>query len=251
MKPEPGEAVDQPPPASPSIWERLAKPSPVPRATVTCAGITATGVRIADDEDLAAVSMRRLAVELGVSAMALYRHVSGKDDVVELMLDSVRGEMIPTGDADGDWRAALRASAHRFRTVMLAHPWVGEVPGRILFAPSPNLLAGVEHDLAALDGLGLDVDTKTDITRAVAAYTRATTHDEIVRVQMMRQEGWTTLEELHATHRARMRALLRTGHYPAYEHYIAEGTRHDEAARFDFGLDCLLDGIAARLHIPG
>jgi hypothetical protein len=66
----------------------------------------------------------------------------------------------------------LHASAHQFRSVVLAHLGVSEIPGRILLAPSPNLVAGHEHNLAALDGLGLEVDAMIAVVRLVGAYTR-------------------------------------------------------------------------------
>jgi AcrR family transcriptional regulator len=67
--------------------------------------------------------MRRLAAELGAGTMSLYRHVSGRDDVVELIVDAAYGDEPPPVPT-GDWRADLRALAGRTRRIMLAHPWL-------------------------------------------------------------------------------------------------------------------------------
>lgn len=217
------------------------------RPVLTHALIAAAALKIADAEGIAAVSMRRLAAELGVSSMTCYRYVSGKDDVIELILDTVRKAML-LDDTAGDWRTVLRASAMRFRGAILKHPWVTDIPGRILFAPTPAFLAVTEQHLAALDGLGLDVAQMADIAGAVTAYTRAGTHDEVTRSRLRAPEGWTSPRDVKDANTARLNWLLDAGDYPVYERYIREGVPRDgEQARFEFGLDCLLDGIAARL----
>jgi AcrR family transcriptional regulator len=219
----------------------------VHRPVLTHARIAEAALKIADTEGITAVSMRKLATELGVSSMTCYRYVSGKDDVIELMLDTVRKAML-LDDTAGDWRTVLRASAMRFRGVILEHPWVADLPGRILFAPTPAFLAVSEQNLAALDGLGLDVAQMSDITGAVTAYTRAGTHDEVTRRRLRAPEGWTSPRDAKDANTARLNWLLDAGDYPIYERSVREDVpRGDEQARFEFGLDCLLDGIAARL----
>ncbi|ACU71642.1 transcriptional regulator, TetR family [Catenulispora acidiphila DSM 44928] len=252
--------------ATRSIWERMALSPPVHRPVLTHALIAEAALRIADADGLEAVSMRRLATELGVSSMTCYRYVSGKDDVIELMLDTVRGGMLldedelaepgEPGESAGraepagssHWRRVLRASAMRFRGVILMHPWMTDLPGRILFAPTPAFLAVAEQNLAAFDGLGLTAAQITDITGAVTAYTRAGTHDEVTRERLRAPEGWTSPRDAKDANTDRLAWLLANGDYPRYERSLHEGApRHDEQARFEFGLDCLLDGIAARL----
>src|SRR5690242_10497698 len=82
----PGESLDPPPP---SIWERLDATARTPKTTLTHPQIAEAAVALADAEGLAAVSMRRLAEQLGVSTMALYRYVANKDELLELMIDAV------------------------------------------------------------------------------------------------------------------------------------------------------------------
>ncbi|GAA2879993.1 TetR/AcrR family transcriptional regulator C-terminal domain-containing protein [Streptomyces mexicanus] len=229
--------------------ERMAQSPPAPRPVLTHARIVAAALAIADTDGLDAVSMRRLATELGVSAMTCYRYVSGKDDIIELMLDRVRAEML-LEQPDGFWKEVLRASALRFREVVLRHPWMTDVPGRLLFAPTPAHLALVEQQFTALDGLGLSMEQMADITGAVTAYTRAGTHDEIARARLRASEGWSSGQEARQANAARLSFLLGAGDYPLYRRYVREGSPDDDNARFEFGLDCLLDGIAMRLNLP-
>jgi AcrR family transcriptional regulator len=141
----------------------------MPRDTATTAGsrsddparlsrerIVAAAVTIADREGVDAVSMRRIGQELGVDPMSLYRHVDGKDGLLDAMTDAVVAEIEPVADA-GDWLASARATMLAARRVMLRHPWTADV---LKAHPSPTP-AGLRH-LDALLGIlrdgGLDVE---------------------------------------------------------------------------------------------
>ncbi|MZD04985.1 TetR family transcriptional regulator [Streptomyces sp. SID5785] len=96
--------------------------------------ITAATVRLLDAEGLARFSMRRLAGELGVTAMSVYWYVDTKDDLLELALDQAFGELEPgrTGSADADWRERLRELAGSYRALLVRHPWVSPLIGNYL-----------------------------------------------------------------------------------------------------------------------
>lgn len=80
-------------------------------------------VRLLDAEGLPKFSMRRLAGELNVTAMSVYWYVDTKDDLLELALDKVMGEMrLPDPDAGEDWRDQVRALAREYRTLLVRHP---------------------------------------------------------------------------------------------------------------------------------
>ena len=89
--------------------------------------IVAAAVRIADAEGVDAVSMRRLADELGVATMTPYTHVASKDELLDLMRDAVAAEMLLPEPLPEDWRAALRAIADRTTRRLEAHPWCLDV----------------------------------------------------------------------------------------------------------------------------
>jgi AcrR family transcriptional regulator len=95
--------------------------------------IVAAAIRLLDAEGLAGFSMRRLAAELGVSAMSVYWYVDNKDDLLEMALDAVQAEVaLPDPDADGDWREQLRQIARAYRRALLAHTWAARLFGDYL-----------------------------------------------------------------------------------------------------------------------
>ncbi|MFV8131758.1 TetR/AcrR family transcriptional regulator [Streptomyces syringium] len=230
-----------------SLWERLERPAPTRAAALTPQRIAAAAVAIADVEGLDAVTMRRLATTLGVAPMAAYRYVSGKDDILALMVDLVSGELeVPTGT---DWRQSMRALALNTRDLMLEHPWLARLsePQAVLEL-TPNRMAVTERALTALDGLGLDADTMMSVLQTVAAYAYGSTHSEIAVRQLMQGQGWTSGDEVRTALAPQMMWLMNTGRYPAYLRYAQGAQRKDDARwRFETGLDYVLDGIAARI----
>ena len=84
--------------------------------------ILAAGLALADADGLDAVSMRRVAGELGVQAMSLYNHVENKDALLDGMLERVLGEADPPQDG-GDWQEELRRCAVSLHDALRRHPW--------------------------------------------------------------------------------------------------------------------------------
>jgi AcrR family transcriptional regulator len=147
-------------PPAPSIWLRPER-SPVGRpAQHTRAEITAVALEIADREGLDAVSMRRVAAEIGTGAASLYRYVQNREDLLDLMTDATGAEYefaAPTGD----WLADLVAVGEQSRTILRRHRWL---PGLAITRPviGPNGIRMLEHVLAVLDGHPADIDTKME-----------------------------------------------------------------------------------------
>jgi AcrR family transcriptional regulator len=110
--------------------------------------ITAVAVTIADREGLDAVSMRRVAAELGTGAASLYRYVDTRDDLIDLMIDSTGAEYIFTAPT-GDWLADLLEVAEQARTIMRRHPWL---PSLLITRSvlGPNGLVLLQHVLEVL-----------------------------------------------------------------------------------------------------
>ncbi|MFJ8664756.1 TetR/AcrR family transcriptional regulator [Streptomyces sp. NPDC093600] len=225
-----------------SLWERLERPAPA-RTSLTPQRIAEVAIRLADGEGFAAVTMRRIATELGVAPMAAYRHVSGKDDLWALMVDQVSAELEPEEDVTG-WRETLRAYAVQTRAMMVRHPWLAQLPTP-LFALTPRRLAAAERQLASLDGLGLDVDTMMAAFRTVGAYVHGATQAEVALAQYMREQGWESADETRRGLAPQMSYLMETGRYPTYRRYAQGAARKDDAGwQFETGLDCVLDGVA-------
>jgi AcrR family transcriptional regulator len=233
------------------IWARPEPGSRRPRFTRE--QIAAAALAIADAEGFEAVSMRRVAAELGAGTMTLYHYVSNKDDLVALMDDALIGEsLIPDAELPTDWRAALTAIARKTRSTFLRHPWAlmalrGLVPG-------PNGMLHFEQSLAALAQTPLGVPSKIELLGIVDDYVfgHVMRAGETHLRQAPEPEAAKALEEFGAT-------LLKSGRYPHIAAlYSAEASLEDwekvsgllsDEERFERGLQTLLDGAAIRLGL--
>jgi AcrR family transcriptional regulator len=233
---------------APSLWERMERPAPVSRTSLTLERIAAAAVEIADEEGGAAVTMRRLATKLCVAPMAAYRHVNGKDDLWALMIDRVSRELaVPDGSTD--WREVLRSYALQTRELMLAHPWMALMPTPVIML-TPARMAVAERQLAALAVCGLDADSVMAAFRAVTSFVHGSAQTEIALRDYRERNGWTSGDETRQALAPQMRYLISTGRFPVFEQYALDAARKDDPAwEFAFGLDCVLDGIAQRLGI--
>ncbi|UQI48820.1 TetR/AcrR family transcriptional regulator C-terminal domain-containing protein [Streptomyces sp. HU2014] len=118
--------------------------------------IVAATVRLLDAEGLAKFSMRRLAADLGVTAMSVYWYVDTKDDLLELALDEICAELSTPDLADegADWRDQLRGLATEYRDLLLAHPWASQLLGRYLNI-GPRSMTFAESTLAVMARSGV------------------------------------------------------------------------------------------------
>lgn len=230
-----------------------ASPTPDTRIPLNRERVLSAAVNLADREGLAALTMRKLAEDLGVEAMSLYHHVANKeeilDGVVELVVEEIRSEV----DALGlpipsiDWKSDMRATILAARTVLLSHPWI------------PPVIA-----------------TRATLSFPVIAY-----HDNLLR--LMRDGGFSWDLAHHSLHALGSRALgfsqelfapndaAGEADMPAVEEMIEtfphivgmlSAISHDpvdpslgwcdDQTEFEFALDLLLDGLEAlRLREPG
>ncbi|MGI5428244.1 TetR/AcrR family transcriptional regulator [Streptomyces sp. CA-179760] len=243
-----GEEAEESGAQPPSLWERMERPAPAPRTSLTLERIAAAAVEIADEEGGAAVTMRRLATKLGVAPMAAYRHVNGKDDLWALMIDRVSRELTVPDDVT-DWREVLRSHALQARQLMLAHPWMAVMPTPVIML-TPARMAVAERGLSALAAHGLDPDSVMAVLRTVTSYVHGAAQTEIALRDYQERHGWTSGDETREALAPQMRYLMSTGRYPAFEQYALGASHKDDRAwEFAFGLDCVLDGIAQRLGI--
>src|SRR5580693_3019855 len=147
----PGQAAPRPlPPGLDLLWGRRERGRRGPRPGLSADAIAAAAIRLADAEGLDTVSMARVAAELGVTTMALYRYVANKDELLQLMWNaSAIGTEHLVIEGDG-WRSLLRAWAVIQRDMIDLHPWIAQMP---MAAPpvAPNSLRFVERGLATMD----------------------------------------------------------------------------------------------------
>ena len=230
-----------------TLWERVEGSPRGPRPALTHDQIARAAVEIADADGLSAVSMRHLAERLGVATMGLYRYVTGKDEVYELMLDAVAADLsLP----DAGWRTVADAYARQLRALSLRHPWMYQAFARVPASLSPANVAVIEKALGSIDGLGLDVDTMMAVFGTVNSFARGAAFAEVTQRESLERHGWDSDDDARLAYMPWVRWMLSTGRYPKLTRYIIEGSNEDDPEwQFEFGLTCVLDGIAARLGI--
>ncbi|MBE1491952.1 winged helix-turn-helix transcriptional regulator [Plantactinospora soyae] len=214
--------------------------------------IVRTAIRLADADGLGTLSMRRVATALGAGVMSLYRHVPGKRQLVNLMVETVFGEIRYPDPGPAGWRARIELSARGEWAMYQRHPWVLPIVAGTWRPPlGPNVLANFEWVLRAVDGFGLDRATMTqlyftvsDYVQGAALYVRNEAEDE-------RRTG-VSAEQWWAAESATLAGLLRTGRFPLVSGLFdpATGAPTLVAKDFEFGLRRVLDGIEVFLTRP-
>ncbi len=240
--------------SSEPIWLRQEPGSR--RPSLTRELIAHTAMALADAEGVKAVSMRRIAQELGVGTMTLYHYVRTKDELFALVDDAMMGELV-LDDAElpaDDWRAGLRAIAMRSREVQCRHPWIVEGLGALGTRIGPNGMRHFEQSLAAVAGTGLEAEERLDLVALVDEYVFGYS----VRAAAEPNPSGAWLEDI----KEYVEAQLETGDYPHINGLFPEGVDRMETwkrlealdrdeDRFRRGLDRLLDGIALDLERRG
>jgi AcrR family transcriptional regulator len=241
------------------IW---ARPQPSGRrAPHSRVDIAEAAIAVADAEGIDAVSMRRVARELGLGTMSLYHYVRSKDELIDLMSDAILGgQLVDDTELRKGWRPALRAIAVATRRNFERHPWIlGAMQPRPRAVPGPNSLRHFDQSVAAVVDLDVDVDVKTrmEIVTLIDDYVfgfslRAYIAGLEERVEQA-EPGWMQAVFDY------MSVELETGAYPNVKRIVDEnraagGKDEDLPAmalddgRFERGLERVLDGIAAELE---
>lgn len=209
------------------------------RVSLSLDGIAQAAIRLADAGGMDAVSMRKVAAELGSGTMSLYRHVAGKERLYALMCDTVMGaaDLPPR---TGDWRTDLRGLAEAERALYRRHPWM-------LDSVSPvgaNTLRWLEYALTVLGGTGLDMDDMMRVLNVAAGTVHASVRRELGEARLRRETG-LGVREWHESHSEGLAPLLQSGEYPMFTRMVAQAREGDHDDSFERSLDIVLDGVAA------
>lgn len=198
-------------------------------------------MELADQRGLDAASMRGVAERLGVTPMALYKHVANRSELIDEMLDRLLATT-PAPSGEGDWRQTVRARVLAVRGLVLAHPWARDaIESRPL--ATPRVLGHMDALIAAMFAGGLSADLVHHAMHALSTRMWGFTRDVMPTPQLPDDP-----DEYH-----RAVAAYATS-YPSIVRMATTsphaGVACDEEAEFVFALDLLLDGIA-RLHETG
>lgn len=221
---------------------KLSRPTRGPKPGLTLDRIVNTAITVADADGLGALSMRRVARELRVGTMSLYRYVPGKAELLELMLDAVSdpGKAIARSESK-DWRGMLEVVARDTCDRYLAHPWLlGVNWSRPVLGP--HGLAGIEFLIGRLAGLGLSDQERIAVVLTIDSFVTGLARSRLHHAAAIEESGLSD-EEFWSRHLPVLEQAMATGDYPAMASLSADAFGMSWEESFDWGLQRLLDGI--------
>ncbi|MFE3907164.1 TetR/AcrR family transcriptional regulator [Streptomyces sp. NPDC059153] len=219
------------------LWLRPTEPRRGRRPSFSREEIIVAAVTLADGEGLEAVTMRRVAAQVGAGAMSLYSYAPDKETLLELMVDHVSGELTVTEPPSGDWRADLKTIAHLQRAHMLRHPWL---PAALSTrrVPGPNTLAFLEHALSVLRPTELDGAAKLEAFAQLTAFVAGHVTHEIAQAAASQSPRRAAAEARY------LAAVAADGCHPELAEVLsAPGRALTPEATFARFLNRLIDGL--------
>ncbi|SDO13567.1 transcriptional regulator, TetR family [Nocardioides szechwanensis] len=200
--------------------------------------VLASAVAVADAQGLSGLTIRSLAGDLGVKPMSVYHHVANKEEILDGIVDAVFGEMEVPSD-QGEWRAEMTRRARSARAALRRHPWaIGLMESRT--NPGPATLRHHDASIGMLRAGGFSVVLTAHALALVDSYV----YGFALQETGLPFEGADTAAEVAGT----MLEQFATGQYPhlvelAEQHVMRPG--YDFGDEFGFGLELILDGLAA------
>jgi AcrR family transcriptional regulator len=229
------------------LWQGREQPSRGPKPGLTLERIVTAAVEIADREGLASLSMRKVAAELGVGTMSLYRYVPGKGELLDLMLDHViypdpaEREAFERQLGKG-WRAVMEAVGAGHYRLYQEHPWLLQVnQSRPLLGP--NALLGFDLALSGLEDSGLTGQEKVAMIGTVQSYITGVARTHILQRQAAEETGVSD-EEFWAAQGPILELAMESHCYPHVFALPDDAFSMSPEQDMRFGLDRLLDGLA-------
>jgi len=231
------------------LWGRQEAGRRGPKARFTADDVVAAAIAIADAEGLAALSMRRVADALGVSPMSLYTYVPSKAELMDLMFDRALGATADPDDSVVGWRARLAFIARQRWALVELHPWFLDLA---LHRPplGPNVLRKVDVMLGALGATGLHEEEMALVAEALQNYVTGAQQSARDARDAEAQSGLTDAQWIDLL-RPQLEQHVDAEAYPALARRKAAGrpgravSQDERTARFEFGLERVLDGLEA------
>jgi len=200
--------------------------------------ILAAAVALADREGVDALSMRRVAQELGVVPMALYKHLENKEELLGGMLDVVVGE-IDAARTDTDWKTAVRERILSARAALLRHPWASRVM-ETRTEPTPTVMGYMDSMIEMFRAGGFSIDLTHHVMHAMGSrlmgFSQELFNDQSDADPQMDAETFTAMS---ATYPRIYELFLAVSHDEA----SVVGPGCDDRFEFEFALDLMLDGL--------
>lgn len=227
-----------------TAWGLRERPAKGPKPGLSLERIVQAAIRVAEADGFAAVSMNRIAKEVGASAMALYRYVDAKDELIPLMLDLAIGDPPAPRAEDESWRDAMSRWCWTYRDALGRSPWALRVP--ISEPPNtPRQIAWFEHGLASLRGTGLAVGEKISVIMLLSNYVRST-EAMFHGIAEAVAAAASSADRMMASYSDVLRRVIDPARFPSVAAALRSGV-FDQAdsveGEFGFGLGRILDGI--------
>lgn len=225
------------------LWGLKEAPTRGPKPGLTLQEIVRAAIAAADTDGIESLSMRRVATDLGVGTMSLYRYVPGKAELLELMLDHVYG---PGSDLDTyrgkGWRTVMEAVARGGWEMHLEHHWLLQVNlGRPLLGP--NAVASFDFAMAALAGLGLSDRERMSVVSTIEGFVTGTARAYINSLEAAKRTGVSD-SDFWAAQEPILGQAMESGAYPTVAGLAEDTFAISGEEFFEFGLARLLDGLS-------
>jgi AcrR family transcriptional regulator len=223
--------------------EQQRRTRPGPKRKLSTIQIGKAAIRIADTAGLEAVTMQRLGQELGITTMALYRYFRGKRDLLAVMIETAGGPGPDFAGVSRAWEHRLREWSRRCLEIYVRHPWFLEATTRRQTGMGPNELGWMDTALAILAEAGLSPGECYYAFMAILGHVRGYATFEGIKNRSASSRQW--IQELK-------RVASHPTTYPTLKTVVESGAlSRDRASAFDFGLTCIVDGIARSLRLRG
>ncbi|MBL0939426.1 MAG: TetR/AcrR family transcriptional regulator [Gemmatimonadaceae bacterium] len=230
------------------LWDRAVS-TRGPKAAFTPDDVVRVAIQIADDDGLAAMTMQAVAVRLGLTTMALYRYFPNKEALYDAIVDAGMGQPPAFRAPVSDWRARVAEWAHAKRAMLIARPWLAELP--FVAAPhGPNWLTWLEAIAEPLSQTGLSGPFVGQMLSIVDGYTRGAS-DTAISLARAEARG-VSAEQWAAAVGADLGRAIGDPRFPSFAAILtapSDGKPLSLEESFDFGLQRVLDGIA--LYVRG
>lgn len=243
--------------AVPDFFRRLWRLPEAPqqrgrKSTLDVETVVSTAVELADADGLEAATLPKVAVELNVTAMSLYRHIGSKHELLQLMMDAA-SEPTSQEPIAADWREGLRSWARDLWTLYRERPWLPRVP--IYRAPSgPNQVTWLERGLAQLAPTALTAKEKLSVLTLLSGYVR---QSALLQTELEEgREPGQAKSESERDYGTALAQVISTERFPhlvdvlSAEPFGSENAHDDEGGPdtdFSEGLELILDGLSARI----
>jgi AcrR family transcriptional regulator len=209
-----------------------------PRAPLSRERILRTAVALADEGGVESASMRKIAQELDVVPMALYRHVAGKDELLDGMLDAVVGEIDPPARG-ADWKTAVRQRILSARRALLRHPWASQVM-ESRTEPTPTVLAYMDSMMGMFLAGGFSMDLVHHAMHAMGSrmmgFTQELFNDTADVDPAVEADMWRAMADRYPNIAQLVDVVM-------HDDTSVVGGGCDDQFEFEFALDLMLDGL--------